>query len=251
MARIDEATLTILSRVTIDGNAIFLTCGQLDRKQYAAVNKVLENMGGKWNKKTKSHLFSDNPTDKLENILLTGETVEPKEYGVYFTPPSLADYVIKQSGVKSGDVVLEPSAGHGGLAYPLVAITQLKNIHCHELLLENVKVLEDKGLNVKHGDFLSEQPNAVYDCVIMNPPFRVEGKPQADIDHVRHAWGFLKPSGRLSAIMSAGVLFRDNKKTVAFRELVNAHGRIERLPDDSFKESGTRVNTVLVTMVKD
>src|SRR4030067_1326311 len=236
--KINEATLTILSRVTVEGNAIFLTCGQLDRKQYIAVNEVLENMSGKWDKKTKSHVFSEDPTDKLDAILLTGEIVPPEEHGVYFTPPKLAEYVIKQSGVKSGDMVMEPSTGQGSLAWHLALITSLTNVHCHELLPENVKVLEEKGLIVKQGDFLGENPTGDYDCVVMNPPFRVNGKQQADIDHVLHAWEFLKPSGRLTAIMSAGVLFRDNKKTVAFRDMVSEHGSMERLPENSFKESG-------------
>jgi len=50
--------------------------------------------------------------------------------------------------------------------------------------------------------------------------------------------------------MSAGVLFRENRKTVEFRELVNEYGRFERLPEDSFKESGTGVNTCVVVMDK-
>jgi predicted RNA methylase len=248
--KIDEATLAILSKVTIEGNVILLTCGQLDRKQYVAVNEVLENIGGKWNKKAKGHVFSADPTDKLEQVLLTGEVVAPKEYGVYFTPEELADYVVRKAGVRSGDRVLEPSAGHGSLAMAVAKVTAVANIHCYELLEDNVKVLADKGLTVKQGNFLTFQPKPLYDQVVMNPPFRVEGQPQADIDHVLHALEFLKPSGKLTAIMAGGVLFRENKKTVAFRELVQANGSIEKLPDGSFQESGTGVNTVLVTMVK-
>jgi hypothetical protein len=60
---------------------------------------------------------------------------------------------------------------------------------------------------------------------------------------------FLKPDGRLVAIMSAGVSFRQDKRTTAFRKLVEERGgMIEPLPEDSFKESGTSVNTVLVVV---
>ena len=60
-----------------------------------------------------------------------------------------------------------------------------------------------------------------------------------------------KPGGKLVAIMSAGAEFRSDRKTSGFRELVAAmDGTIERLPDDSFKESGTSVRTVVVEMVK-
>jgi len=56
---------------------------------------------------------------------------------------------------------------------------------------------------------------------------------------------------RLVAIVSGGVMFRNNAKTVAFRELVYAcGGTFTENPAGSFKESGTSVNTVLVTMNK-
>ena len=73
---------------------------------------------------------------------------------------------------------------------------------------------------------------------------------QVDIDHVLHAWKFLKPGGRLVSIMSAGVIFRDNRKTVDFQNFVEQHGYMERLPEGSFKDSGTMVNTCIVVVDK-
>jgi hypothetical protein len=47
--------------------------------------------------------------------------------------------------------------------------------------------------------------------------------------------------------MSASVLFRTNRKTVEFRELIESlGGAIEPLPAETFKASGTMVNTCLV-----
>lgn len=64
-----------------------------------------------------------------------------------------------------------------------------------------------------------------------------------------HALGFLRPGGRLVSVMSAGVKYRQDAKTRAFRELVEQHsGTIEDLPEDAFRESGTSVRTVVVTM---
>ncbi|WP_167719508.1 hypothetical protein [Shinella sumterensis] len=63
------------------------------------------------------------------------------------------------------------------------------------------------------------------------------------------AFGFLKRSGRLVAIMSAAILFRANKLTTAFRDFVADHGgAIEPLPEGSFRSSGTAVNTCVVTI---
>ncbi|KNY16930.1 hypothetical protein AKG11_11455 [Shinella sp. SUS2] len=81
--------------------------------------------------------------------------------------------------------------------------------------------------------------------LLANPPF----VKQDDIRHVMHAFKFLKSGGRLVAIVSASVMFRDNKLTTAFREFVSANGGgMKRLPDGSFKSSGTGVNTCIVTV---
>lgn len=241
--KIDEVTLTILSRVTVEGDIIFLTCGRLDRKQYQAVNKVLENMGGKWNRKAKGHVFSEDPTDNLEQVLLYGEIISPKKYGYFPTPAEVAMRLIGMAEVEPCMSVLEPSAGQGGIADFL---PEGCSLDCVELLPDNVAILEKKGYKVQQGDFLSIEPKPLYSRVVMNPPF----EKQADIDHVNHAWKCLLPGGRLAAIMSAGVLFRENHKTKKFRELVDNYGYIERLPDGSFKEAGTGVNTCIVVMDK-
>lgn len=44
MAKIPENVLDILGRCRAEGNVLFLPAVQLDRKEYVAVNKVLENM---------------------------------------------------------------------------------------------------------------------------------------------------------------------------------------------------------------
>ena len=79
----------------------------------------------------------------------------------------------------------------------------------------------------------------------MNPPFS-RGQ---DIEHVTKA---IEIAERVvGAVTSASVMFRNDNKTVAFRELVASYGgTIEELPADSFKESGTGVNTCLVIVNK-
>jgi predicted RNA methylase len=240
---IDEQTLAILSRVTVDGNTIFLTCGQLDRKQYQAVNEVLENIGGKWNRKLKGHVFEQDPEDALEQVLLTGEITPPKKYGYFPTPEGLARKIVDLAEIQSGHLVLEPSAGQGAIAG---LVPKSATIDCIEYLHNNVSALERMGIKTIQADFLSVEPKPLYDRVVMNPPF----EKQQDIDHVMHAWKCLKPGGRLVSIMSSGAMFRENRKTTEFRSHVDEFGYIERLPDQSFKESGTMVNTCFVVMDK-
>ena len=80
----------------------------------------------------------------------------------------------------------------------------------------------------------------------MNPTF----EKQYDIDHVLHAYSLLGNNGKLVSIMSAGMSFRQNKKSVDFRNFVEKHGYFEHLPENSFKESGTGVNTIIVVLNK-
>jgi predicted RNA methylase len=245
--KIDEATLVILSKVTIDENKVFLTCGQLDRKQYIAINDVLTAIGGKWNRKIKGHIFDCDPSEQIESILYSGTFDRPQDFGCFFTPQPLAKHIIGLANINENYLILEPSAGHGAL---LDEISKPANITCVELLIDNVSVLRSKGYETINVDFLSMTDMPLYDRVVMNPPFSYKGHPQADIDHVNHAWDFVCNGGRLVAIMSAGIGFRENKKTQIFRDMVNLYGYIEPLPEKSFNESGTNVNTCVVVMDK-
>jgi len=55
---VPQDVLAILSAADVDDTLLTMNSGQLDRKMYLAVNKVLEMMGGKWNRKQKGHVFS-------------------------------------------------------------------------------------------------------------------------------------------------------------------------------------------------
>ncbi len=241
--KIDDATLAVLSSATIYDNVITLNCGQLERKQYIEVNKVLEAMGGKWKRQAKGHLFSDSPQDKLEAILLTGEYDKPVDYGYFPTPTDLADKMVLMVGLTPGMIVLEPSAGQGAIAERVARIVGHNNVHCFELLPANCEALMKYGfMKTECCDFLAVEPQPLYDRVIMNPPF---GK-QQDIDHVIHALKCLKLAGRLVSIMSSGITFRQNRKTTDFLSLINGRSEVILNPLETFKLSGTSVNTITI-----
>lgn len=243
--RIDEETLGILSRLDCEGNAARITDGQLDRKQYLTLNAILETMGGKWNKKAKAHLFDGNPSELIDSVILTGEITTlkdaKKEFGFFPTPSHIVDRLIDMADLSEGMLVLEPSAGDGAIAIPIKKLGY--TVDCIEIQSTNVEKLVANGLNVIHADFLQVEPKPLYDRVIMNPPFTK----QQDIDHVLHASKCLKKGGKLVAVMSASVLFRENKKTKEFRDFIEQHeGEVTELDEGAFKESGTMVRTVVV-----
>jgi predicted RNA methylase len=246
--KVDNTVLNVLSNAQMDGSRLVLA-GQLDRALYTQTNKVLEAAGGKWDRKAKAHVFPVDAADAMEQIIQTGEvtlirTIQ-QDFGYFPTPPAVVKRLMALACVDFETLALEPSAGQGAIARAL--IDHGATVDCVELLGKNVEALEAlKNVNaVQQGDFLAITPDPAYDRVVMNPPFAK----QADIHHVNHALKFLKPDGLLVSVMSAGITFRDNKLTQDFRDLIRARGGdIEALPDGAFKDSGTLVRTVIVTI---
>jgi len=254
MSQINEDVLTVLSTVEIKGSTVRIT-EQLDRKLYLAVNEVLERLGGRWNKKAKLHLFDMDPNDLLNVVIESGQ-VEPKTQTGYFpTPSEIVTRMLDLANLDRKHLILEPSAGQGHIADE---ICKRLGLHTHELMVcetlpENKHILGEKGYAVEECDFIEfsgecERQGVTFDRIVMNPPFAPPS--QADIDHVTAAFNLLAPGGILVTIMSAGVLFRENKKSVEFREnIMEVYGTyLDRLPDGAFKESGTMVNTILLRL---
>ena len=208
-------------------------------------------------RKAKTEPDGDNGTaERLAELKERGQdtTAEPLYVDArtecFTTPPAVVQRMIGLADLEPGMTVLEPSAGTGAIAGPVHALGC--NVDCVELSADLARVL-DKGCyrQVIRADFLEYGPRdnpagaEYYDRVMMNPPF----KGQADVRHVTHALGFLRPGGRLVAIMSAGVEFRQDKTAEAFRKLVaDRGGWIERLPGDSFEGSGASVRTVMAVI---
>ena len=253
---IERDVLQVLSACRVDGATVLLPPGQLDRKLYLRVNKVLEALGGKWDRRAKAHVFPTDPAGVLDDAIVTGGYAHPKdEFGFFVTPPGVADVVANLAGLKEGMRVLEPSAGTGALVNACLARVPSLEISCVELqytLAAGLRLKYETRRNPKHtvveGDFLTQRAEALgvrtsFDRVVMNPPF-ARGQ---DVDHVTHALEFLRPGGRLVSIMSAGVEFRQDRRYAEFRAL---GPKIERLPELSFRASGTDVSTVVVVLEK-
>jgi protein-L-isoaspartate O-methyltransferase len=245
--RVSSDVLTVLDRAETDGPRLFLT-GTLDRKLYLDTAKVLEAAGGKWNRKAKAHMFDGDAADAIEAVILTGEVISAKQqFGYFPTPTSVVAQLIELADLTPGMTVLEPSAGQGAIAGPIAALGC--TVDCIEVQDANASAIFDAGYAniVLVRDFLTTEPGTGYDRVVMNPPFAR----QDDIRHVLHAHRFLKPGGLLVAVMSNGITFRDTPLTRQFRALVDAEGgSLHPLPEGTFKESGTGVNTVIALLPK-
>lgn len=243
--RVENDVLLVLTHAQTEGNALRLV-GTLDRELYVRVNKVLEAAGGKWNKKAKAHLYEGDAADAMEQIILTGECEinRKQNFGYFPTPLPLGLQVAELACIEAGNAVLEPSIGQGHLAEAIQRVQPGASIAGYELLPENLAKLAGR-FQATQADFLKVEVVPQFDRVVMNPPFAK----RADVFHVNHALRFLKPGGRLVSIMSAGVTFRDDKLTYAFRDMVDKRGgSIEDNDKGAFKGSGTMVNTVTVVI---
>lgn len=119
---------------------------ELDRKTYEAVNKVLVAAGGKWDRKSKAHLFAGDPRENLGIAVATGTIVDKKKsLGQFFTPAGLAHRIVALADVRAGDRVLEPSAGNGALAQ-VISMNDAKLV-CVEDLPDDS--FSDAGARVK------------------------------------------------------------------------------------------------------
>ncbi len=239
--KISDDVIEIIEQGKVEDTNFFLPDIQLERQLYMKVNKVLTLLGGKWNRKTKSHVFVKNIENLIDNTILSGEIVDiMKELQYFYTPPNIVSQLIKLADIKSTDRVMEPSAGTGSISKELNELCKLDVCEVHP---EFRDILKEQNMNIVGTDFLEYNPPFKYDKIVANPPFTR----QQDITHVNHMLDIC--SGRIVSVMSAFVLFRENKRTVEFRERINdLNGEFIELPEGAFKESGTMVRTCIVVV---
>lgn len=178
---------------------------------------------------------------------LRGANIE----GFFPTPDDVGKSLFRVLDVK-GLLVLEPSAGIGSLAD--IARREGAEVVCIERQSSLVEVLKLKEHNVLQDDFLELEPQPIFDCVVMNPPF----ENGASAKHFRRAFDWLKPDvGIIRAIMPGVYPHYIESKTKALREFAewvetwpNAW---EELPEGSFKSSfnPTGVSCGILTIAND
>ena len=189
--------------------------------------------------------LKEDPIKKMER-----ELVGTKIEGFFPTPPNLVNRVIDAADIQDGMNVLEPSAGKGDLAD--AAKAKGANVTTAEITHTLQTILKAKGYTPA-GDFMDMPVTPDYDRVVMNPPFE-KGQ---DAEHVQRAYEFLKPGGKLVAIVGNGSLSRSDAKAKAFQAwLKSVSATVEELPEgsfsgkDSFRTTGVRTSLVEIDKPK-
>lgn len=163
--KIDNSVVEVLKTSEFDGSLLRLP-GQLERKLYERVAKVLKSIGGKWSSAKKAFVFKEDVGDLITSIADSGEYIPERQALQFFpTPESLAREIVEIAEIRQGESTLEPSAGQGNIAQ------FMPSPDCIELDPKNRAILEERGFRVVGEDFLKFTSSASYDVIVMNPPF--------------------------------------------------------------------------------
>lgn len=159
-------------------------------------------------------------------------TAVSKDLQFYRTSDTLAKDVVDELYQVKGARFLEPSCGDGALMDALRKAGA--KVYGIEVDPKRAAHAYAKGHTVLTKNFLETVPTGDFDQVLMNPPFY--GKHYAK--HVEHALKFLKPGGTLTAILPVTARYDHGLLDGKWRDL----------PVGSFSQSGTNINTTVLTI---
>jgi hypothetical protein len=198
--------------------------------------KVIEFLGGaefringfRW------YEFDYNPQDVIDYIATTGCIPDKVSHQFYPTKSKLAELAVAEADIKPTDTVLEPEAGHGGIAQFL----PMQQTTCVEISPLLCKVLSVKGFNVVNDDFLKWALTApMFDKVVSNPPYSL-GRA---VMHIKASALLVKNGGRLVGILPGSLRGKD---------LLGEGWRVSWSPVFSDEFDGTGVVVAIMTAQK-
>ncbi len=220
-------------------------------------------------KYAKTLLASNNPAQEMREVLnpitkklptQTWRSNEQIKWQQFSTPPAIAYLLSYLLNFKTGERVLEPSAGTGNLAvwssgFGLTTYTNEIDSRRRELL---TKVgFMPTSFNAEFiNDFLPSEIEP--DCILMNPPFSSNGGRTANnsskfgFRHVESALERLKKGGKFGIILgnSAGL---DTRTGENFWQKMSDRIRIKaiiKIAGRGFSKNGTSVDVNLIIGTK-
>lgn len=208
----------------------------------------------------------DDPESIQKFFMMFGEKISKTSLDQFYTPKSICDFI--KNTVVSGVDVLEPASGTGDMIISIEAnsyefwdtcdtVCDLVDIHC--------RIKKKKNITVRCVDSIVYSPGIKFDVIATNPPFgtkTVETRKdvlstynfadtkktcQIGILFIEKSLNVLKPDGLLYIILPTGYL--TNKSELDMRiKLISCFRLVAiiNLPQNSFKRSGTGVDTSLL-----
>lgn len=186
-----------------------------------------------------------------------GSRNEREGIDYFATPEPLGYKLVEWTGIRTGEWLLEPSAGHGAIAMWVPANCGVTAIEPSFTLFARLGGKVTNG-NAKVLNTTFEQHDLVnkYDVIAMNPPFGAGGA--MAMSHIEKAFKHLRKGGRLVAIVPNGGSM--NKKLEKFLYGEDGKGNLLNpdallvgevvLPGCTFEQAGTTVYCRVVVIDK-
>ncbi len=217
-----------------------------------AAPSVPSTAQGKGGKARDAARDSGNPYDNAVALYYTNQKktsrTKSAEGSDYFaTPEPLGFKMVEWAGLRAGEKVLEPSAGHGAIArfFPDFA-----NRHAVEpsFELSGRLALNSPDTAIHRQSFEDFNVANKFDAVVMNPPFGTAGK--LAMEHLEKAVKHLRDGGRVIALIPMGSSmskrfdswYEEQQGTYMAAEIL--------LPSATFERAGTSVSTRIVILDK-
>lgn len=186
-------------------------------------------------------------------------TQEMEQFQQFSTPPNIAYLAAWAADINSSDLVLEPSAGIGGLA--AFAKAWGAEVAVNELSERRLAVLKAMGFDHVFNENAEQIDNVLPEsikptAVIMNPPFSstagrtATNKTSNAERHINQALARLNDGGRLVAILGRGMADKAySKYWDKLRQDYNIRANIS-IDGENYKKYGTTFDVQLVVIDK-
>lgn len=242
-----DDTLGLLLKEVFADSYNYMKSGTLIRQVVNKINEI------DFNKKDDRHHFNDIYEHLLKELQGAGN------YGEFYTPRALTQFVVEMIDPKLGEIVLDPACGTGGFlvsALEYVRAHDVKSQKDEKVLQNSLRGIELKQLpftlaitnlilhgvdapdQVRRGDALSRPlreygPKDRVDVIVANPPFGgvVKDGTESNFPHefrTRETADLflvlfihlLKPTARAGIVLPDGTLFGEGVKSAIKRKLL-------------------------------
>ena len=271
--KLSRALVELLKRVTIQEVQGTFYLSVPSTRVYGEFKKLLPLFDGRWEKDKAVHVCSKNPQPVIDQIIRKGFLPDINPYDFYPTPESIVENEIFPAvGLKTFDLyqrkpyylfediqgegltIFDPSAGDGSLLKPFIKKYPKANFFAGEIDGKRRAILEKHpAIGVLGSDFLATDITQDFDYVVMNPPFKdvVCNNQTTWIDHIKKAFSLVSWRGSLASVVPETCFLSEHQHIVDFRNWVLSFGEAWQLPRGAFRESGTGIQTRVISLQKE